>query len=167
MHARLGCIRETLDGPVGTECRFIVRGLSYTFQGLQACVRTPRRSGERSVNAIPVDTFEFVLASPDVSRTFDIEIVFEDVGALSRAGVHAVPFNMSNADVKFPRQRVAFNAFDPSNDAFTVVEPIYAFEDAFVVWRAKLHHVLVGWFGRRQLRGEPECHCVRGGVADP
>ena len=61
---------KSIEGNVGVECGFAVRGSKVKFQDLDIYAGTISRSGRRSANAVAAGHPEFILFSLDVGQAF-------------------------------------------------------------------------------------------------
>ena len=79
---------KMIEGNVGVNCRFIVRGFKDKFQDFDTYAGTISRSGQRLVNAVAAEIEDFILFSFDVSQAFAKCSIFLGVSEVDR---HRVP----------------------------------------------------------------------------
>ena len=81
--ARWATTWKMIDGNVGARCRITGRGSKDTFQDLGVYAGTISRSGQKLVNTVAAENFDFVLFRFDVSDAFIKTLTFEESSALT------------------------------------------------------------------------------------
>ena len=77
--ARWVVIWKMIEGNVGVNCRFALRGFKYKFQDLDNYAGTSCRSSQRFVNDVAAENEDFILFSFDVGQACAKGLTFESL----------------------------------------------------------------------------------------
>ena len=140
--ARWVIIWTMVEGNVGANCRFTVRGFKDKFQDLGAYAGTISRSGQRHANAVAAENEDFIFLSFDASRAFAKGLTFGGFSKLTGTECRVVQFDVPRLDLECLRQTKGFESFNFTTETLPVLEPTYGLEGAPRPWHKRLHQVL-------------------------